>query len=295
MAGSKYDQLVKNLTFQNYESGCIRQGIDMTGQYLGINASIRYGACWIAGHLGQAPYGPHVHDFDQIMLFLGSDMSDLSELGAEVEVCVGEELETHMLTCSTAIAIPKGMPHFPATINRLDRRMICMEVSIAPEYQERQFLTERKPSEPAGMLNSKYGKNFFPLLFKRKGAWTYGPSNRDDGGGSIAMLSTKDAGIDYVTFYENMKKAPYRLSPDPDKPHAHPTTQVMLFLGTNTDDLNELGAEFEICLGKELERHVFTTPTAVVTPPFLPHWPGGLLKCSRPILMVDVHPFGNDH
>ena len=31
----------------------------------------------------------------------------------------------------------------------------------------------------------------------------------------------------------------------------------MLFLGTDTDDLSELGAEFEICMGKERERHKF--------------------------------------
>jgi uncharacterized RmlC-like cupin family protein len=294
MTDNKYGDLVKKLSFATLGSGCIRQEINLSGQFLGINASIRYGACWIAGRLGQEPYSPHVHDFDQVVFFLGSDMSDLSELGGEVEFCIGEELETHMITCSTAIAVPKGLPHFPATINRLDRRMIYAEVSIAADYAEKPFQTERKPSGPVGM-SSKYGKYFFPLLFRRKSAWTYGPSNRDDGGGSISLLATKEAGVDFVTFYENMKKAPYRLSPDPDKPHAHPTTQVMLFLGTDMDNLNELGAEFEICLGKELERHVFTAPTAVVTPPFLPHWPGGLLKCTRPILMVDVHPFGNEH
>jgi len=294
MTETKYDHLVKTLTFEKYESGCIRQGINLTGKLLEINASISYGACWIAGKLGKEPDQPHVHDFDQVMLFLGSDMNDLSELGAEVQFCIGQEMESHMITCSTAIAVPRGMPHFPATIHRLDKRMIFMEVSVAPDYSERPFPTSRKPSEPVGM-QSQYGKYFFPLLFKRKGAWTYGPTNRDDGGGSISLLSTKESGVDYVTFYENMKKAPYRLCPDPDKPHAHPTTQVMLFLGTDTDDLNQFGAEFEICLGKELERHAFTSPTAVVTPPFLPHWPGGLLKCSKPILMVDVHPFGNDH
>jgi hypothetical protein len=294
MADVKYGHFVKSLSFERYELGCIRQGINMTGQFLGINASIKYGACWTAGTMGPGSPGPHVHDFDQIMFFLGSDMNDLSELGAEVELCVGPELETHMITCSTAIAIPRGFPHFPATINRLDKRIIYMEVSVTPDYSESALSTDRKPSEPVGM-RSQYSKNFFPLLFKRKGAWTYGPTNRDDGGGSISLLSTRDAGIDFVMFYENMKKAPYRLCPDPDRPHAHPTTQIMLFLGTDTDNLNELGATFEICLGKELERHEFTSPTAVVTPPFLPHWPGGLLKCSRPILMVDVHPFGNDH
>lgn len=293
MAAEKYNHLIKTLPFEQYVSGPVRQGIEMTSQFLGIDAVIRYGACWNAGRIGQ-PYLPHVHNFDQIIFFLGSDMNDLSELGAEVEFCIGPEMETHIITCSTAIAVPRGMPHLPVTINRLDKRIVYMEVSVTPDYSEESFPTNRQPSAPAGM-KSQYKKYFFPLLFRRKGAWYYGPKNRDDGGGSVSLLSTKDTGIDFVTFYENMKKAPYRLCPEPDKPHAHPTTQVMLFLGTDMDNLNELGAEFEICLGQELERHVFTAPTAVITPPFLPHWPGGLLKCDRPILMIDIHPFGNDH
>jgi hypothetical protein len=71
---------------------------------------------------------------------------------------------------------------------------------------------------------------------------------------------------------------PYRIGPD-ENPHTHLTTQVMCFLGSDPDDLSELGAEFEICMGKEQERHVFTSPTAVVAPPFLPHWPGFYLGC----------------
>jgi hypothetical protein len=70
MATRKYEQQIKTLQYQNYEKGPIRQGIDLTSQYLGIDASIKYGACWFAGRLGNEPYQPHVHDFDQVMLFL---------------------------------------------------------------------------------------------------------------------------------------------------------------------------------------------------------------------------------
>jgi hypothetical protein len=294
MGTTKYDGLVKHLPFENYERGCIRQGVVMDGNFLGIGAHIQYGACRNAGKMGKEPYGPHVHDYNQIMLFLGADMNDLGELGAEVEMCLGEDLETHMITSSTAVAIPKGVPHTPGIINNLDKRFIYMEIAIAPEIKETPVLTDKKPSGIAP-FRSPTRKYVMPLSFARKGAWYYGPLNRDDGGGSIAFVRGQDVGIDFVMLYENMKKAPYRLCPDPDKPHTHPTTQVMCFLGSDTDDISQLNAEFEICIGKEEERHVFTVPTAVVTPPFLPHWPGGLLKCNKPIIMADIHPFGNEH
>jgi hypothetical protein len=159
---------------------------------------------------------------------------------------------------------------------------------------ETPYVTDKQPGLSGG-FRTKYGKYLIPLSFRRKGAWYYGPTNRDDGGGSIAFVRTLEMGFDFVMLYENMKKAPYRLCPEPEKPHAHPTTQIMLFLGTDIDDISRLNAEFEICMGKELEKHVFAQPTAVITPPFLPHWPGGLLKADKPILMCDIHPFGNDH
>lgn len=296
MAETKYGELIKGLKFQNYDRGCIRQEAIMDREFLGIDAYIRYGACWNAGRMGKpvsGEYLPHVHDFDQVMIFVGSDMTDMSDLGAEIELCLGPELETHITTTSAAVAIPKGFPHFDATINSMNRRFIFMEVSVTPEYKETPVRTDRKPTPPLGW-KSLYKKNISLLSFHRKGAWYYGPENRDDGGGSIAFVRTQEAGIDFVMLYENMKKAPYRIGPDAF-PHTHATTQAMCFLGTNPDDLTEFGAEFEICMGKEEERHVFTKPTCVLAPPFLPHWPGGVLKLSKPIIMADIHPFGNDH
>lgn len=294
MAATKYGQHVKTLKFKEYEQGGLRRECVMDGKYLGVNAHVSYGTFYTAGKIGKKPDQPHVHDFDQVLLFAGSDMDDIGELGAEVEICLGEDLETHMITTTTAVAIPRGMPHFPATVNFLDRRFFYYEISIAPVYKETVYKTNKKPGPAAGW-RADSRKYVMPLAFMRKGAWHYGPLNRDDGGGYISFVVTKDkVGFDFVMLYESMKKAPYRICPDPDKPHAHPTTQIMCFLGTDPDNPEDLGAEFEICLGKEEERHAFTGSTAVVTPPFLPHWPGGLLKADKPIVMCDIHPFGND-
>jgi hypothetical protein len=236
-----------------------------------------------------------VHDFDQVLLFGGSDMSDIGDLGAEVEFCLGDDLETHMITTTTAVAIPRGMPHFPATVNILNKPFFYYEISLAPKYSEKPALTKKKPGPIAG-FRSATRKYVMPLAFVRKGAWAYGPTNRDDGGGHLAFVRTKEiAGFDFVMLYESMKRGPYRICPEPEKPHAHPTTQIMMFLGTNPYDLTDLGADFEICMGKELEKHKFNKSTAVLTPPFVPHWPGGVVKLDKPIIMADIHPFGNEH
>ena len=293
MAAEKYGKHVVTMPFKSCVEGGLRQVAIMDGKLLGVDAYVKYGVYWTAGKIGKEPYVPHKHDFDQIIIFAGSDMDDIGELGAEIEFCLGEEQETHMITTTTAVAVPKGLPHFPVTINKMDKRFFYIEVSVAPQYSESLVKTKKKPTPPVGW-RSKHRKHLMPVAFSRKGAWHYGPANQDDGGGYISSITGNNRGIDFMTIYESMKKAPYRIGPDGGKSHTHPTTQIMCFVGTDPDDLNELGAEFEICLGKEEERHQFNKSTAIVTPPFLPHWPGGLLTCKKPILMVDIHPFGNN-
>jgi len=108
MAATKYGKFVKSLSFQDRGQGGFRQGAVMDGKFLGLDVHIQYGAYWTAGKMGQEPNCPHKHEFDQVMLWLGTDMNDLSELGAEVEICLGEEMNTHMITTSTAVAVPKA-------------------------------------------------------------------------------------------------------------------------------------------------------------------------------------------
>ena len=164
---------------------------------------------------------------------------------------------------------------------------------MTDKYDEKPALEDKNPGPIVGM-RSDTKKYVMPLAFIRKGAWHYGPTNRDDGGGHLAFIMTKErAGFDCTILYESMKRGPYRICPDPEKPHA--TTQIMMFMGTAPYNMEELGAEFEICLGKELEKHTFTKSTAILTPPFLPHWPGGVVKLDKPMIMCDIHPFGNDH
>ena len=290
----KYADLVKEVPFKEYDEGGFRQGAELGKDWLGFDVDIKYGAFWTAGKIGKGHYTPHVHDFDQVLLFAGSDMDDIGDLHAEVEFCIGDDLETHMITTTTAIAIPKGTPHFPAAVNRLDRPFFYYRISMTPQYAETPVNTKKKPVM-APFMRSATRKYIMPLAFMRKGAWHYGPTNRDDGGGHIAFVRTKEAaGFDCVILYESMKRGPYRIGPEPEKPHTHPTTQIMMFLGTDPYDLNDLGADFEICMGREMEKHRFDKSTAILTPPFIPHWPGGVVKLDRPIVMCDIHPFGNE-
>ena len=55
--------------------------------------------------------------------------------------------------------------------------------------------------------------------------------------------------------------------------HVHPESEVLVFVGLDKDDIDYLGAEIEIDLGKEHERYIFNKPTVVICPGGLPHNP----------------------
>lgn len=47
----------------------------------------------------------------------------------------------------------------------------------------------------------------------------------------------------------------------------------MVFAGTDPSDIDYLGAEISIDMGKEHERYIFDKPTAVICPRGVPHNP----------------------
>jgi hypothetical protein len=296
MAEKKYKKYVKTLSFKDDGKGLYRQVTSVNGKSFGLDFNIEYGAYWAAGSMGEAPYGAHKHDFDQVMFWLGADGNDMGELGAEVELCLGEEREKRMITTTTAVSVPKGLPHFPATITRMDRRFVYMEVSCTSEYKAINLPTNKKAPEttPVLMWESKYREKIINVPFTRKGAWSYGPKNRDDSGGYLGVVNGKDSGYFFLIMCESLKKAPYRFGPIPDKPHVHPMLEILTFMGTDLNDLSVLGGEVEIALGKEMETHVLTTPTSVVIPGGLAHCPLIVTKLDRPIILTDVRPFGSE-
>lgn len=64
--------------------------------------------------------------------------------------------------------------------------------------------------------------------------------------------------------------------------HAHPYGECLLFTGLYYDNPNYLGAEIEIVMGGNGEKHVIDSPTVVVLPAGYPHCPLTTMKVERP-------------
>jgi hypothetical protein len=62
---------------------------------------------------------PHTHDYDEVIAFFGTDLNDPHDLGAEVELWLGDE--KHIITKSSLVFVPAGLKHCPLTFLRVDR------------------------------------------------------------------------------------------------------------------------------------------------------------------------------
>lgn len=69
--------------------------------------------------------------------------------------------------------------------------------------------------------------------------------------------------------------------------HSHPADEIPLYIGTNPDDLKDLGGDVEMLVGDERESHVFDTTTVVFIPKNVNHVPV-YKRVDRPMLMVAI-------
>ena len=77
-------------------------------------------------------HNEHVHTFDEMIGFLGSDHTDPYNLGGVVEIGINGEL--HRLTKSSIIFMPAGIKHLPLSIIELQRPILHFSISLNPFY-----------------------------------------------------------------------------------------------------------------------------------------------------------------
>jgi hypothetical protein len=73
---------------------------------------------------------PHVHDFDELFMFVGSDRNNMLDLGAEVEMWLGEgdQAEKYVLNTTSSIFVPRGLMHLPLTFRNVKRPFLMMTI-----------------------------------------------------------------------------------------------------------------------------------------------------------------------
>jgi hypothetical protein len=76
----------------------------------------------------------HSHDFDMYLYFMSFDPDNMGDLGADIEIGLGEEREIHKITTPTTVYIPAGMVHCPLEFKRVDKPVLFVHCTLAAKY-----------------------------------------------------------------------------------------------------------------------------------------------------------------
>jgi mannose-6-phosphate isomerase-like protein (cupin superfamily) len=77
---------------------------------------------------------PHSHDFDEVLLFAGTDPDDPHNLGGEIEIWI--EDEKYIITKGCMIFIPKGIKHLPLIFRKIGRPVYFITAGSVTKYEQ---------------------------------------------------------------------------------------------------------------------------------------------------------------
>ena len=145
MAGRKYEKMfVSGILpeIQAKRSGAAIAFLDGTS----FEACNSYSMYWVTDKpsgaygtnaWGEIYHGPHTHKYPELIAHIGTDPDNPMDLGAEVEMCMGPELEKYTFSRSTVICIPANFVHAPWRILKVTRPFILIEINQSPKRTEK--------------------------------------------------------------------------------------------------------------------------------------------------------------
>lgn len=290
---NKYDNLVKELTFTDDEFGYFKKTFLVEKDFLTYeHLSIRVGICDKPGSIIEEVDAMHTHDYEQLLLFFSSDLNHMLELGGEVEVAIGETGERHKFTIPTAVAIPKGMPHFSPRVISASRDIFFVSLSNAPAVKADVYPTDLKPdSGPLARMRSPYSKYCTALKWQSKDGYLYGSEAYEFSGGFHTAFTGDSVGVPFLITWQSIFLA-HTMGPRTPKlthvPHVHPFDELVVLLSADSNDLEHLGGEIEMSLGKEAEVHLVDKPGITLYPAHVPHTPNVFRQPWRPYIFFVI-------
>lgn len=224
------------------------------------------------------------HAVSEYLIHLGNNPDDPMDLGADVELYLGNGTwrEKYEFNKTTAVYLPAGLPHCPWHVRNIRRNMTFVNLMVeqttwGPNDESEDILTEEElaKAKKSGYIFNKYMMS------------GVGKDMKDPEGGKMLAYTdcTKiaSAPLTRVIRY-NPKDAPYTIV----DAQTHEYGTFFIFLGIDDDDASVLGAEVELQIGPEKEKHTFNKSALVWLPPDLAHGPFKVKKADKPFNFLEV-------
>lgn len=231
---------------------------------------------------------PHIHPFDELFTFFGTNPDDPTDLGGELEFYL--EDQPIVFNKSGIFYIPAGMRHCPLNVKRQDRPMFHFSMGFTSSYDH--TVLDDKPGEYAGQDLSKYvvfddkknlqlpaHRNVIPAGFTSR--VTHLDSDVLPGSGFFAETAwiwpeersgLKGQDVKFV-----------------DK-HTHDFEEVIGFFGSDLDDIHKLHGEVELWV--DGRKYIIDKSFSATIPAGVEHGPLIVRNVKKPVFHYTAGPNG---
>jgi len=213
---------------------------------------------------------PHVHPFDEVIAFVGTNENDIFDLAGEVELLL--EDRPFVMTRSFLVYVPAGMKHCPLKIRRIDKPIFQYVLGSGLRYEGEESTTLAAPPD------YDLGRQFVFHYKKNLVHPEYRGNLADEPGRHEHITYLDSEVVPGAHFYVEAswfgtaprKKPVDGKEPTGPQPHVHPFPELITFFGTNPDDVSDLGAEVELWI--DGVQHIITRS-------FVAYIPGNVVHC----------------
>jgi mannose-6-phosphate isomerase-like protein (cupin superfamily) len=228
---------------------------------------------------------PHIHPFDEVFTFFGTNFDDPHDLGGEVEFWLEDQKFVFSKSC--LVYIPAGMKHNPLQFKRMDRRMFHFSLGSSQVYEATVI---EGSGEYAGQDLSKY------FVFQEKPNLEL-PDYRHDIPRDVAhrvvyLDSEVVPGANFyaeaVWFWPGKVRIPQPVDEPGVKPHTHPFDEMIGFFGTDENDIHDLCGEVELWIGGE--QYLIDKSFVAFIPAGVEHCPLNIRRIDKPIFHFTAGP-----
>lgn len=228
---------------------------------------------------------PHIHPFDELFTFFGTNFDDPHDLGGEVEFWLEDQQFVFSKSC--LVYIPAGMKHCPLQFRKMDQRMFHFSMGSTQKYEATVI---EGSGEYAGQDLSKY------FVYQEKPNLEL-PEYRHDIPRDVAhrVVYLDSEVVPGANFYAEAvwfwpgKRPPPQPGDEPGvKPHSHPFDEMIGFFGTDENDIHDLCGEVELWI--EDERYLIDKSFVAFIPAGVVHCPLNITRIDRPIFHFTAGP-----
>jgi hypothetical protein len=225
------------------------------------------------------------HNTHQLLCFLGGNPKNITDLGAEVSLHLGDINEEHVFNDAVVVSVPPGLKYGPISVNKYSSPFVLLRIVNTKEYQDKlnaeaggeEIFSAKTLLE--GSDTPKYGKKYWMNMVRGPYFVDYEP-----GWVGTSIWSHHNEYKNGTTLGYHCITSEYYVHYN----HAHEFHEMLCFLGGDPENVGDLGAEVSMCLGEEQEKQVFNTPAIISMPPDLRHCPLLVKNVTKPLVFLEV-------